>query len=86
MFAMDTTGLASGNSYHEATLHGLYEIIERHAIASAEPGSTLFEVPLDDVADSDCVQLVEMICRAAKANCRSPESAPRTSTIVLPPN
>ncbi|SOJ57485.1 hypothetical protein MSIMFB_04964 [Mycobacterium simulans] len=64
MFAMDTTGLASGNSYHEATLHGLYEIMERHALASAEPGSTLFEVPYDDVADSDCAQLVEMIDRA----------------------
>ncbi|BBX96287.1 YcaO-like family protein [Mycobacterium lacus] len=64
MFSMDTTGLASGNSYHEATLHALYEIMERHAMAIADPGSTLFEVPLDDVAGSDCAELVEMIHRA----------------------
>lgn len=64
MFGMDTTGLASGNSYHEATLHGLYEIMERHGMATAAPGSTLFEVPLDDVARSECAELVEMIHRA----------------------
>ena len=56
--------MASGNSYHEATLHGLYEIMERHGMATAAPGSTLFEVPLDDVARSECAQLVEMIQRA----------------------
>lgn len=39
MFSMDTTGLASGNSYHEATLHALYEIMERHAVAIGAPGS-----------------------------------------------
>jgi ribosomal protein S12 methylthiotransferase accessory factor len=64
MFGMDTTGLASGNSYHEAALHALYEIMERHGMAAAEPGSTLFEVPLDDVARSDCAELVEMIHQA----------------------
>lgn len=64
MFSMDTTGLASGNSYHEAALHALYEIMERHAVATGEPGSTLFEVPIDDVTGSDCVELVEMIHRA----------------------
>ncbi|MBY0390341.1 MAG: YcaO-like family protein [Mycobacterium pseudokansasii] len=64
MFGMDTTGLASGNSYHEATLHGLYEIMERHGMATAAPGSTLFEVPLDDVARSGCAELVELIHRA----------------------
>ncbi|VBA57828.1 YcaO-like family protein [Mycobacterium attenuatum] len=64
MFGMDTTGLASGNSYHEATLHGLYEVMERHGMASAQPGSTLFEVPLDDLARSECAELVEMVHRA----------------------
>lgn len=64
IFGMDTTGLASGNSYHEATLHGLYEIMERHAMAAAQPGSTLFEVPLSDVERSDCAELVEIIHRA----------------------
>lgn len=64
MFGMDTTGLASGNSYHEATLHALYEIMERHAMATGSPGSTLFEVPLDDVRRSDCAELVEMVYQA----------------------
>ncbi|ORC10204.1 hypothetical protein B4U45_10725 [Mycobacterium persicum] len=65
MFSMETTGLASGNSYYEACLHGLYEIMERHALATAEPGLTLFEVPLDAVLmSSDCAELVEKICRA----------------------
>ncbi|CAM4474627.1 putative domain protein [Mycobacterium basiliense] len=63
LFGMDTTGLASGNSYHEATLHALYEIMERHGMAAAEPGSTLFEVPLDDIVQSDSAELVEMIHR-----------------------
>lgn len=64
MFAMDSSGLASGNSYDEATLHAVYEIMERHAISTAVPGATLFEVPLDDVAGSDSAHLVEMICHA----------------------
>ncbi|MCV7195704.1 YcaO-like family protein [Mycobacterium angelicum] len=64
MFTMDTSGLASGNSYYEAALHALYEIMERHCVATAEPGVTLFEVPLDDVADSGCAALVDMIRRA----------------------
>jgi len=64
MFSMDTNGLASGNSYHEAALHALYEIMERHSVASADPGSTMFEVAVDDVAGSDSAQLVEMIYRA----------------------
>ncbi|WP_205877985.1 YcaO-like family protein [Mycobacterium camsae] len=64
IFGMDTTGLASGNSYHEATLHGLYEIMERYGMAAAQPGSTLFEVPIDDVVRSECAPLVEMIHRA----------------------
>lgn len=64
IFSMDTMGLASGNSYHEACLHGLYEIMERHALATAEPARTMFEVPLDAVAGSDCAGLVQKIRRA----------------------
>lgn len=64
MFAMDTNGLASGNSYDEAALHGLYEIMERHSVATAAPGSTMFEVPTGDLARSDCAHLVEMIHQA----------------------
>jgi ribosomal protein S12 methylthiotransferase accessory factor len=36
IFKIDSTGLASGNSYIEAILHGLYEAIERDALARAE--------------------------------------------------
>ncbi|OBK53545.1 YcaO-like family protein [Mycobacterium kubicae] len=61
MFGMDTTGLASGNSYHEATLHALYEIMERHAMATAIPGSTLFGVPQHEAIRSDCAQLFDMV-------------------------
>ncbi|MCV7199628.1 YcaO-like family protein [Mycobacterium angelicum] len=64
VFSMDTTGLASGNSYWEASLHALYEVMERHAMAAGIAGATLFEVPLDDVADSRCAELVDMIHRA----------------------
>jgi ribosomal protein S12 methylthiotransferase accessory factor len=64
MFAMNSNGLASGNSYDEAALHGVYEIMERHSVATAAPGSTMFEVPIDDMARSGCARLVEMIHRA----------------------
>jgi ribosomal protein S12 methylthiotransferase accessory factor len=64
MFAMTSNGLASGNSYDEAALHGLYEIMERHAVATAAAGSTMFEVSADDLATSDCANLVELIYRA----------------------
>lgn len=64
MFSMDTTGLASGNSYWEASLHALYEVMERHAMAAGEPGTTLFAVPIEDVADSECAGMVDQIHRA----------------------
>ncbi|EFD73056.1 conserved hypothetical protein [Mycobacterium tuberculosis GM 1503] len=68
MFEMDTTGLASGNCYDEATLHALYEVMERHSVAAAVAGETMFEVPTDDVAGSDSAHLVEMI-RDAGGRC-----------------
>ncbi|MCV7075980.1 YcaO-like family protein [Mycobacterium szulgai] len=64
LFSMDTTGLASGNSYWEASLHALYEVMERHAMAAGVPGTTLFEVPLDDVAGSRCAELIDLIHQA----------------------
>ena len=32
LFAVSSTGLAAGNTYEEAILHGLYEVIERDAL------------------------------------------------------
>ena len=64
MFSMDTNGLASGNSYDEAALHGLYELMERNCMAIAEPGSTMFAVAPHDVAASDSAALIDMIYQA----------------------
>ncbi|MCV7200068.1 YcaO-like family protein [Mycobacterium angelicum] len=64
MFSADSTGLASGNSYYEAALHGLYEIMERHSLAAGEPGLTMFQVPLEDIESSSCAELAETIVRS----------------------
>lgn len=64
LFTMNTQGLASGNSYDEAALHGLYEIMERHSAGAAVPGSTMWEVRAEDAAGSDCAELVDGICEA----------------------
>jgi YcaO-like protein with predicted kinase domain len=61
LFTMNTQGLASGNNYDEAALHGLYEIMERHCVGAAVPGSTMWEVRAEDAADSDCAELVSGI-------------------------
>lgn len=63
IFSTDSTGLASGNSYDEAALHGLYEVMERHGMATATPNLTMFDVPLEQVAGSQCAELVETIDR-----------------------
>jgi len=36
MFVRNSNGLASGNDVHEALLHGLCEVVERHAWALAQ--------------------------------------------------
>lgn len=46
-FAVSSNGLASGNNLREATVHGLYEVIERDAAARRRWGSQFF-------LDSDC--------------------------------
>jgi ribosomal protein S12 methylthiotransferase accessory factor len=38
LFFVSSNGLASGNTYTEAVLHGLYEVVERDALARAGPG------------------------------------------------
>jgi YcaO-like protein with predicted kinase domain len=48
---VETNGLASGNTYTEATLHALYELIERHALACADFCDQL-STPGDPRADS----------------------------------
>lgn len=36
LFALNSNGLASGNTFTEAALHGLYEVLERDAMSRAE--------------------------------------------------
>jgi ribosomal protein S12 methylthiotransferase accessory factor len=56
-------GLASGNSYGEATAHALYELLERDAIAavSSVPADRRTVLALGSVVDRDCVELLERI-------------------------
>ncbi|OBF81344.1 hypothetical protein A5791_06165 [Mycobacterium sp. 852002-51163_SCH5372311] len=63
-FKMSTNGLASGNSYDEAALHGVYEIMERHCLSTATPGLTMFKVRAADVGTPTSAQLVDMVHKA----------------------
>ncbi|SOJ55266.1 Ribosomal protein S12 methylthiotransferase accessory factor YcaO [Mycobacterium simulans] len=64
MFTMHTQGLASGNSYYEAALHGLYEIMERYCLGAAVADSTMWEVRADDVGGAECADLVDKVYRS----------------------
>nr|WP_279637607.1 YcaO-like family protein [Mycobacterium innocens] len=66
MFTMHTQGLASGNSDYEAALHGLYEIMERHAVGTAVAGSTMWAVRSQDLDGADCAGLVDQVHRAGR--------------------
>jgi YcaO-like protein with predicted kinase domain len=68
-FGRSTNGLASGNTLHEALLHGLCEVIERDAWAlwHASGGETGSAVDLANEADPRLVQLSE---KFESAGCR----------------
>jgi ribosomal protein S12 methylthiotransferase accessory factor len=57
-----SNGLASGNSYHEACLHAVYEIIERDAVTRR--GARAEYVEPDSVEDPSCAELIERITSA----------------------
>ena len=66
-FPMSTNGLASGNNWLEAVIHGLSEAIERDAAARFEldPGDWMSaRIDLSSVDDPDCRTLIEMFERA----------------------
>ena len=66
LFDTSTNGLASGNSVSEATLHGLYELIERDCLAELaerDPADHV-RVDPDGIEDPDCRWLIERL-RAA---------------------
>jgi len=44
-----TTGLASGNSLVEATVHALLEVIERHGTSPCQKAIDRFEIPLESI-------------------------------------
>lgn len=61
LFTMDTNGLASGNTYDEAALHGLYELMERDSRArSPERGTQIDPCSITDVG---CLALLNQISR-----------------------
>ncbi|WP_437905829.1 YcaO-like family protein [Sorangium sp. So ce327] len=70
-FLTTSTGLASGNDALEATLHGLYEVIERDAVAIWRAGGAEVRrrtrIALDTVDDLDCRALLLRFERAGVA-------------------
>jgi ribosomal protein S12 methylthiotransferase accessory factor len=60
-----SNGLASGNDLHEATLHALYELLERDSLGRLTPAPA-GRIDLDPatVHEPDCAELIEKI-RAA---------------------
>ena len=59
-----SNGLASGNTVHEATLHALYEIVERDALARLPAGSFGDEIDLRELDDPRGRALVDAVHRA----------------------
>lgn len=63
-FVWSSNGLASGNTTHEATLHALYEVIERDAVAGVPPDEFGLEIDADDIGDVAGLEMVYMVRRA----------------------
>jgi ribosomal protein S12 methylthiotransferase accessory factor len=65
LFLSETHGLASGNSLLEATLHGLYEILERRLLSKAiDEGAALEVVDLSSIQDDSIKDLLQRIREA----------------------
>lgn len=66
MFNAGTNGLASGNSADEATLHGLYEVVERDCLSELErvPRDTQTRLDPAVIEDEDCRWLIERLTAA----------------------
>lgn len=70
-FKYTSTGLASGNSFSEACLHGIYEVIERHAVAglsSSVRTDPRVNIDLSTIHDEHLVSLLDRL-RAAGVQC-----------------
>jgi ribosomal protein S12 methylthiotransferase accessory factor len=66
LFAASSNGLASGNSVAEATVHALYEVVERDTAAELArlPAGDGTHLALDSVDDTDCRHLIDLFQRA----------------------
>lgn len=66
IFRTTSNGLASGNSFPEACLHGIYEVIERHALAglSASGADSRTQIDLSTVRDPHLVSLLDRLAEA----------------------
>jgi YcaO-like protein with predicted kinase domain len=62
LFTMDTNGLASGNTYDEAALHGLYELMERDSQARTPEEGT--QIDPRSIVDAGCRALLDQITRS----------------------
>ncbi|MEV5746556.1 YcaO-like family protein [Actinoallomurus sp. NPDC052308] len=65
-FMESSNGLASGNTVAEATVHALYEVIERDAVHALRgvPASGRRYIDPASVSDDHCAELVERVSRA----------------------
>lgn len=63
VFFSSTNGLASGNSIEEATLHGLYELIERDSAARSyrHPATKRRVIDPDAIDDPICTRLIQQL-------------------------
>jgi ribosomal protein S12 methylthiotransferase accessory factor len=59
-----SNGLASGNTYAEACLHALYEIIERDAVTRRISGEPVTYVEPTSIDDPSCAELIRWITDA----------------------
>lgn len=62
-FVRTTNGLASGNSYEEAALHAIYEVVERDAVTmwSRRPEASDLVVDLDSIRDSYNAEILDRL-------------------------
>jgi YcaO-like protein with predicted kinase domain len=66
LFESSSNGLASGNTLAEATLHGLYELLERDALARASAQGAARWLNLATVDDPHCCRLIK--CMGVRDN------------------
>jgi len=60
LFSASSNGLASGNTYPEALLHALYEVIERDGTSFAELLGLSKGIRLESIQDNECLELISL--------------------------